>query len=304
MKNLKETPFTKDMLMQMYISNLPHFEKIWEGASVNEMYNRGKSWTDKEIKQVEAQGRNAYSIPLIASKLTIIKGEQKKNKTVWKVEAASDPEDEPKAVLATMRLRDIGRQNNWQYKKNEVFDSGIGVCHTPVQICIEKDNDYNDVIKLKIRDYRDIIWDSNSKNYERDDAVFMAVSDKVYRYQLEADYKVSAQPSQEVLFGREKIEYFVTSNHNGDRPFDIVNKITHYHKVMRDYWKIIFMGECIYESRSKKEAEEYLRMLLAPYLNSDEEIPVHSIVKAKKEKLDKYKHLKIVEIDWKTGEPI
>jgi hypothetical protein len=292
-KPIENTPLSRDMLIQLATTNLPYFQKLWENAKTNEMYNKGESWTSKEISDIELQGRNAYSVALVASKLNIIKGEQKKNKTMWRVEAASDPNDEVKSALATLRLKDIAKQNNWNYVKNEVFDIGIGVAPTPVHICIEKDNDYNDVIKLKKLDYRDVIWDSNAKDYERNESVFWAVSQKVYRYQLEKDYDMSLvdtlNPGQEFLFGRDKLDYFITFNKQGKRDLDIINKITHYHKVIRDYHLVIFQGEVVHEARSKKEAEEYLKMLLMPYLESPfPEPPPYSIVKAPREKVDKY----------------
>lgn len=285
---LTETPLTKEMLMDLFVSNLPYFERKYKLAKTNEMYNRGDSWTPDEVREIENQGRNAYSIPLTASKLTYIKSEQKKAKTIWKVEAATDPQDEVKAELATLRLRDIARQNNWQYKKNEVFDSGVGICATPVQICVEKDNDYNDVIKLKIRDYRDVIWDSNAKDYERNEAVFWAVSDKIYRYQIEKDYGVKLSAGQDLLFGREKIEYFISNNKNGVQELDIINRITHYHKVLRDYWLVIIEGEVVYEAKSQKEAKKHLNAQLQPTAETRAELPPHSIVKAPREKIDRY----------------
>lgn len=290
---IKDTPIQLDMLIQLVNTNLPYFQSLWENAKENERYNRGRSWTDKEQRDIESQGRNAYSIALVSSKLNIIKGEQKKNKTMWKVEASFDPNDEVKAHLATLRLKDIANQNNFQFVKNEIFDVGVGVAPVPVYICYEKDNDYNDTIRIKKLDYRDVIWDSNANDYEKNTAVFWAISQKVYRYQLEKDYGMelakNVNAGQEFLFGRDKLDYFITFNKDGKRDLDIINKITHFHKVIRDYYLVIFQGEVVHEARSKKEADEYLKMLLIPYLNAPfPEPPPYSIVKAPREKIDKY----------------
>lgn len=296
----------------MHNDVIPKFTEYWASGEENERYKRAENWSEEQKAQIQAQGRQALSFGLIPTKCNQFLAEQRKNRTDWKVLATQDPNDEIKAELATIQLRDAAKRNNFAYVESDIFDSGLTVKYGVAKVCVEKDRYYNDVVKIEDVDYRNFVWDINATDYERKEAKFMAEIRKMYRDEVYKKYGInnrtrdlaSGQDIQE--FGREKLEYYVSFS--GDRSLapggidrtdlmDIISVITHYQKAIRTYYCVVFTdteglhgepGKIISEKfKSKAKAQKRLADLLVPYITNTTDTD-GQIIKEDKEVYDKY----------------
>lgn len=289
--NKIESPLTVEQLTMMHAVNFAYFDKLWRSGEENERYISADPFTDQEKQDYSNEGRFPYSVPMIPHKINTIVASEKDSRTTFKIEAVSDPMDEPKAELATIRLKNIEQKTGLKYIESDVFLSGVGVKYGVIALRIEQDDAGNNVIVFDEVDYKDFIWDCNARKYEKDDAVFMAEMKRVYRFQLDIDYPdIDKQYSGQVDLwanGRQWAEYFVTTSAKRD-DLDVITKFTHYQKVMRDYYCVFFKGEKVAEERSKKDAEDILKMLKLPSLVQGLPEPPAFIEKAPKPRMDKY----------------
>lgn len=253
---------------------IPFFTEKWDEGSENERFRKGKHWTDDQERKIKDQNRQPYSMAAIATKLHTIFSTQRQARTQFKVEAKVDPNDEIKAEVATLMLRDSEKSSKFKYIESEVFEAGVGVKYGAGEVYV----DYSQLeprIKFRKLDYKNVVWDTNSREYDVwEDGLFIAKIDRVYRYQLKHEYPEVKFSETSDEIGREKHSYYVTKNPNGQSDFDIISKFTHYQKVIRKYYYVIFPdtlglnGSGIVTSRhnSEKEAEKELRRLNIPYL--------------------------------------
>lgn len=256
---------------------IQYFTEKWNEGSENERYMKAKNWSSEQETKVQNQNRIPYSMAVMATKLNIIKATQRQARTQFKVSARVDPNDEIKAELATLMLRDDEKNSKFKYIESEIFDSGLSVKYGAGEIYM----DYSDFIpKVKFRklDYKDVVWDINSREYDLSDALFVAKIDRVYRFQLKQEYPEYADELSQDFnrIGRSKNAYYVTKNPNGKNDFDIISKFTHYQKVVRTSWYVLhpdtkgILGEGLYTKKFKtqEEAERHLREINIPYLTN------------------------------------
>ncbi|MGE5433030.1 MAG: hypothetical protein ACM3QX_18275 [Syntrophomonadaceae bacterium] len=302
MKNIK-APLTHFDLMNMHNASSPKFMEKWQIAEENERIFKGDHWSEAQKAEHEAQGRQAISIGLTQTKLNYFLSNQRMNRTGWKVEASADVQDEVKAEIGTVQMQDVERQSNMKYLESDTYASGIAISYGVVYIGVRKDHNLNDQVYLETKDYRDVIWDSNASDYEKNKALWIATRDWCYRYQLEEEYGLEATeaivPSDDFFqMGRDKVSYWVNLNYGGSAAYDMLSKITHYQRVLRDYYLVMFddfqnlygkkNSQVVAKFRDKKEADQYLRELQAGYLENFGLIPTSSIETSREEKIDKY----------------
>ena len=260
-------------LESLHDQSYPYFETKWSNGSENERYKKIKNWTPDQEKKIKGQGRQVYSIPVAMTKINTISATQKQARTQFDVKAKVDPNDEIKAELAKLMLRDDEKICKFQYTESEVFDSGLSVMYGAGEAYV----DYSSIIpKIKFRkiDYKDVIWDKNSREYLLDDALWVAKIDRMYRFQMEQQYGKKDVSETSDRIGREKSPYYVTKNPNGNNRFDVISVFTHYQKTARKYWYVIhpdpmnILGEGVYMKsfKDKKEAERHLREINIPYI--------------------------------------
>lgn len=268
------TPLQASDLESLHDQVISFFNDKWELGSENERYQKIKNWDADQTKKIKGQNRQAYSIPIAITKLNTIYATQKQARTQFKVEAKVDPNDEIKAELATLMLRDDEKLSKLKYIESEVFQSGVGVQYGAGEPYV----DYSGIvpkIKFKKLDYKDVTWDRNSREYDLEDALWQAKIDRMYRWQAEQQYGLTKNINEnEGTWGREKNSYYVTKNPNGKSEFDIISVITHYQKVSRQYFYVIhpnqlgFLGEGVYmkKFKSEQEAQKHLREVNIPYI--------------------------------------
>lgn len=277
-----KTPLSASDLESLHDQVISFFTNKWLIGEENERYQKVKNWDADKEKKIRGQNRQPYSIPIAVTKLNTIYATQKQARTQFKVEAKVDPNDEIKAEVATLMLRDDEKLSKFKYLESEIFQSGVGVQYGAGEAYV----DYSGIVpKIKFRklDYKNVVWDINSREYDLEDALWQAKVDRMYRFQSDLQYGNKdingddAELSEDAGdFGREKNAYYVTKNPNGKSEFDVISVFTHYQKVTRQYFYTIhpdplgFWGEGVYMKKFKtqEEADKHLREVNIPYISN------------------------------------
>jgi len=277
-------------LLAIHETNLPYFTNLWLLAEENNRYRVGVNhWTEDETNDIVNQGRIPYTNAFISHKINTIIATQRNNRTSWKVEASSDPTDEAKAELATIRLKDIEQRNNLKYVESDVFEDGVGIKYGVFGIdVIEKDN--MPFIEIKKVDYRNFIWDSNSREYDKSDAMFMCEIQKLYRFEIEEEWGKSVQTDGQggTIWGDNKLDYWIISDPNGNQNLDIISLMKHYQKVRRTIYCALVDGEIIGEYKTKKEADYNVKLKSMEIMAKGGDVPFTDVIKKTKLFIDKY----------------
>lgn len=289
MKSKIKSPLNVQELCLMHIQNFGYFDKLWRRGEENERYISADHHTDEEKRDYAADGRYPFSVALTAQKINTIMASEKENRTSFKVEAISDPNDEIKAEIAGLRLKNIEARSGLKYVEGDVTLSGVGVIYGVTAIRRKLNDAGDNELYLEEVDYKDFIWDANAKTYEKHDAVFMAEKTKAYRYQIESDYpdvEFNGTGLGDWWNGRNYVEYFISTNLKAE--YDLITKFTHYQKVLRTYYCVFFNGEKVATERNKKDADDILKMLKMPYFLQGLPEPPAFVQSIKKPKMDKY----------------
>ena len=284
-------------LQYMHDQGIAYFLDKWDTGSKNEGYLKADNWGSDMETKIRAQDRQPYSMTVAATKLGIIKSTQKQSRTQFLVQAKADQNDELKGVFATLALRDSERNSNFKYLESEVFDSGLSVIYGAAEAYV----DYSKLeprVLFKRLTYNNVVWDINSTSYDPwDDGMFIAKIDRVYRFQLEAEYGKTEDlvDNNPANWGRDKQAYYVTkAGINSD--YDIISKFTHYQKTIRTYYFALFPdSQNIFnlpsavagKYKTSKEAEARLRELNAVYLSQGFDIE-GSVEQKDEQCVDKY----------------
>lgn len=272
-----KTPLSATDLESLHNQGIIYFGKKWTSGEENERYQKGNHWDANKEAKIKNQDRQPYSMAAMATKLNIIKSTQQQARTQFRVESKVDPNDESKAIFATLALRDAEKLSKFKYLESEVFSSGLAIKYGAGEAYV----DYSKLeprIKFKKLDYKNIVWDVNSTAYDPwEDGIFVAKIDRVYRYQLRNEYGsvIDELAEGEANFGRSKSSYYVSHNPQGKSDFDIISKFTHYQKVIRTYYHVLFpdsqgllglQSQTVDKFKTKNEAERKLRELNSVYL--------------------------------------
>jgi hypothetical protein len=293
----QQYPLSATDLEALHNQGIQYFNQKWEEGTENERYKKIKNWSPDKERKIRSQGRLPYSIPIAVTKMNTILATQKQARTQFKVVAKVDPNDEIKAELATLMLRDDEKSSKFKYLESEVFDSGMSVKYSAAEAYVDYST-FQPKIKFRKLDYKNVVWDTNSREYDvNEDGLFVAKVDRVYRFQLRQEFPEYADKLNHNTnhIGRDKDAYYVVRNPNGKNDFDIIAKFTHYQKVSRKCWYVIhpdpmnILSEGVYTKKFKtqEEAEMHLREINIPYLSQG--LDFDGTVETKDEiKWDKY----------------
>lgn len=271
------------------------FSDKFEAAEDNERRWLGDNWSPEKKQKHAEQNRQSFSMPIITSKIRTISATMRDSTREYKVDASQDLNDEIKAELATLKLRHISNKSNAKYVDGEIFDSGLGVLYGASKVFIDYSGKYP-AIRYKKLDYKSVIWDVNSKEYNvRDDALWMAEIEFMYRYQLKAmgvnpvDIP-SGNTAYTTFAGRNTTSYYIQRDPNGNEAYDIITVFHHYQKAIRDIYCVTFSDvanlvtnadKYVYEEfESRKEAEQFLTKIMMVYLDNDIDLPVDELAEA------------------------
>ena len=291
----------------MYDTAIPYFDELHKRGEENERYYSADPFDDQQKKAYASKDRIPFSISSIPQKLNSIIATERTARVGWKVVPQIQPDDisedpqqqqqlyekEMKAELATLRLKSIEKFNSATYKYSDVFASGVAVIYGAAKIWADTNRFGDKQIKISDIDYKNLIWDVNSVEFEHNDAQWMAEKQYMYRIDIQRKYgkdKASGLSLGDVSsrWGKQKTQYYVNFNTSGNSDLDLIAVFNHYQKTLRDYYTVLFNGAVVSVEREKKDAEKTLRMLQAPYLSDGLELPPSDIIKTPKMMLDKY----------------
>ncbi len=288
-------------LITLHSAQSEHFESLWANGEENERFAMARHYSADQLKKIEAAHRSPISIPMIEHKYNTLLALQRANRTSYRVEARNDPNDEIKAELATIKMRDWEGICHFANIEDDVFPSGLGAAFGVSELFLDTDEMGNTIVNARELDYRNCVWDKNARTFEKKDGAFMAKLEGYYRFQIAEKY--GKKVATEVVLGgftnvgREKSSYFVRYDENGYSPLDVIYVITHYHKTHRKHYHVMFndnqnmngLGKQIVVAkyRRKIDADEKLRELQLPYLMAGIK-PEGEVIAKTEERLDKY----------------
>ena len=298
-------PLTASELADMIGGQMPYFQKLYDSGKENELYMRGVNLNDQQKKVYHNKERGHYGQPITADKLARVSETQRNNKTSVKTEIADSFEGgdkafpdvafkhEIKSEIITMRCKKIEKDSGMEQLENQIFMSGIGAKYGIGEICVEHDVQGNAKILIRKRDYLDCFWDSNAKDYDKEDGKIFGHRKKVYRLDIRRDYGdkiANAISVNDVYYGRKANQIWGVQDKKGRRDYDVIYIYRMWIKNIRTTYHLIFgTDEFIYPTR--KEAEQKERMLKLPYLigdKQDQPIPKSDIVDYPDEVIDYY----------------
>ena len=235
----------------------PYFQEKWDIGAENEMRMTGESWADEDKTTIKAQGRIPYSFSIAASYTQRILATQRQSRQGWKTSPISDPNDEIKAIIGGILLRDYERKFDMPEIESEVYEDGTAYSYGVDKLIVE-----NGEIKNKKLDYRNFVWDINSQRRDLEDASFVCEIERVPRYTLPEEYAIANDGS---LASRDYLNYYVKVSPNG-RENDLVSVFHHWQKKKKKFYAVYFADTKELADnpttkrlfKKKSEAEQYV----------------------------------------------
>lgn len=277
------TPLTHTDLINIHNAVASPFMKIWEEGEKNEQRWMGNNWTESKRAKIKRQRRQAYSLPILASKLRYISATQKQLRTSFLVEPTSDPNDEIKGELATIQMKAVEARSNARYTDSDVFEAGLAIKYGVKKIWLDPSSPIPRVI-TPVVDWKNFVWDLNAREYEiRNDALWEAEIDRQTRQYLELVYGkkavsgIAGGQSIGSFKGRDKIDYYVRAKDaTRDNPYDLISLFKHCQKTFRTYYYVIFPDSAglhptlknvvVGRYKTYEDAQGVLRQLQLPYI--------------------------------------
>lgn len=159
--------------IRKYEKALEVLEPAYVRGRDNARYYRGENWTEKDRKAHESQGFfHAYSIPLLAVKMNRILAAQRVNRTDAKARGRG-MEDELGAETVNYIFKYIDDMNQFKWIESEIYQDGLCKLYGVLNVDVDKsENPYGDIIYKKIP-FDQFFYDTNSIEYNLEDATFM-----------------------------------------------------------------------------------------------------------------------------------
>jgi len=273
--NFQQNSLTHSDLMGLQQSVYGFFSEKSRRAERNLRLKRGEHWAPEERQRIIEQGREPYSMSLVAHKLN----------TILAMQRAAN---EPNALDSIFR--------GFDSIESDVFDEGLTLSYGAVEIGVEglPQSPHPKVKKLP---HGSLTWDVNASDFMLRDALFMTKREHRYRYEIEREHgnlgNLPPAVQKDFSLTGTTTTYFIKS-HNASHagPNDVITVFTHYHRVTKTYYYVVFTdgeGASVanrYETR--KEAEQALREFQVPYLLNHGVDPGGIVIKREEDTLEKY----------------
>jgi len=289
---ITNAPLSATDLCNMINGHLPYFEKLWKSAKENELYMSGENLTEQQRKAYHDKERGHFAQPIVADKLSRVIETQRNNKTSVKTEVSDSfiggdlafPDvafkHEIKSEIFTMRCKKIEKASKFDQIENQVFTSGIGAKYGVAEVEMKYDYQGNPEINIVKRDYLDCIWDSNARDYDKEDGQFKAHRERVYRLDIRRDYGdkiANAISINESPFGRKAQQNWGMQDKQGKRDYDVIYIYRVWVKMIRTTYHLIF-GVDDFKCTSRFQAEQLERLKKLPFILQNKPIPQSDIV--------------------------
>lgn len=269
----QETPLSVSDLVNLHDKYSSDFLQIWAGIDRNARYWLAENWAeDEKVQAYNEDGIKLESLPAVQSKLRHILGAFKQLKTSYKVESKSDPNDDIKAVLAQLRLRDIESRSGGAYLDAETFEQGLVMKYGVRKINPTIKNGL-ELILVENIDAKDFAWDLSSRRRDLSDMRWVAEIERL----TEEEIKLRFPYAPEDMFNRD-IHFYTQLNepsyfYTDQKGKPIYSVFHHYQKVKRKVYyavfpdvKNLFANDVIIRRFNKKEeAEEELQWFQKQY---------------------------------------
>ncbi|GAB1442694.1 hypothetical protein MASR2M39_15300 [Ignavibacteriales bacterium] len=284
--------YTHREITELHNESLGSFDKIWGRGRRNERYKQGIHWTDEELRAIKAANRHPYSISLMNHKLNNIISTQRQTRTSFKVSAAE--ENGVASSIATEMLKRKERTEDLQQVESDLFDAGLSVCFGCAEVIPAIRNGEIKVV-VKKRDYLDVFWDSSARDYNLEDALFIAVGENFRREDVERKYgRISS--SYDPVFNH---SFYREESGSGLRGGgDVVRLINHFTKrevqeyllLFNDFQNHFNLRSGVYGGRfeTRGEVEKQIRILNIPYFENNLDAPFHEIIPVTSNRITKY----------------
>jgi hypothetical protein len=256
-----ETPMSLSQLHSFHNAVSTTFMDKWDKIARNESRMKADNWTSEQKAKFELQDRIPFSMPIAVSALHRVSAVQKQSRQSWKVEAASDPNDEVGAEIATIVMRDYERKNDMAHLESDVFDDGVGISFGVDKFEIENEFGIDKITNRKV-DNLNFVWDLNDLTYELKKPLFVAEIERLTKGELESQgYElINEDDTFGSLHGRPEINYWGASLDTGTvslfHHYQLTKK-TYYYLLFKDSQKLFnFSNIVAKKSRNKKEINE------------------------------------------------
>lgn len=279
-------------ITELHLEALPIFEEAWKRGRRNERYKQGNHWTPEELGSIREQSRHPYSISLMNHKINNILSTQRQSRT--SVMVTAQDEYGTHAAIATAILKNKERTEDIPRLESDIFDSGLSVCYGVAEVMpLAPGGEVKATVKS--RDYLDVFWDSGARDYNLNDALFIAVGETFQRESVERKYgKISSygHPLFTNSFYRDENS---TSLRGGKDTVRLINHfaratVREYILLFNDHRNLASLHNGVYAGkfRTRHEAEKAVRELNSLYLERDLEVPMSEIVPVEGERITKY----------------
>jgi len=276
-----QTPLDKSDLIRLHQKYASRFMKEWSEIDVNLRYWMGENWTEEE--KIQAYNEDKFkleSLPAVQSKLRHIVGAFKQIRTSYKVEAKTDPQDEIKAKLAELRLRDIESRSGAKYLDSRTFEEGLVLKYGVRKIEVVN-VDGIDMLKIKRVNPKNFVWDLGAETFiVNEEARWMAEIEYLTEKEIKTRYPNvpdSYFDKGVSFFDRPDSEYF-QYDEEGKTYYSLFH---HYQKVTKKYYYVVFpdiydiIATDVITERfdSREEAEQKLEEYRRTYRNLALQLP-------------------------------
>jgi hypothetical protein len=143
-----------------------------DSSEDSRFYHGGRGqWRDKDIKQLEGEGRPVLSINRIKPTIDLQKGIEIRSRTDIDAKPRG-PQDGGTADAITAGFKYIQDQNNSDHKVSDVFFDGLKAGIGWIEICLN-DDPMEEEIAIEYKDWHKVGWDPYARDILLDDARYI-----------------------------------------------------------------------------------------------------------------------------------
>lgn len=146
----------------------------WREESIEDskFYHGGRGqWRDKDVKQLESEGRPVLSINRIKPTMDLQKGIEIRSRTDIDAKPRGQ-QDGGTADAITAGFKYIQDQNNSDHKVSDVFFDGLKAGIGWIEVCLNE-NPMEEEIAIEYRDWHKVGWDPYARDILLDDARYI-----------------------------------------------------------------------------------------------------------------------------------
>lgn len=244
--------------------------KYWTDGDENARFMRAKHWSDEQEESHTLQGRQAYSIPILESKMATIISQQMQNPYDI-IAIGRTEEDEVPAEIKNAIFKQISDINELTYLMSEAYQDALIKKYGVLKRYIDYSENVEGDIKVEKVIYKNFLWDTNCKKYNISryaqwgcEQIYMTKQD-LKDLNPEADFSNLPDSDND---GGDKIWY---SRQNG---MNYVKVIKFYERRYKKTYKVTYLSGKTEDEDTKPEIGEYTQEELLALTVQGADVPV------------------------------